>query len=127
MFDEGTLSFITGHHIKNYKNYFFVTHRRVLKIITARNRNGRLDFHLITELTLPFRIKNIRISNLNHILVSTHHLASDNRFYKLNMELIAKTVEFPILHGRRQQSISTRRPSSPPCSTTTASHTKCAF
>lgn len=100
VFDESTFSFITGHHVKAYKNYFFITHKRSLKIATARARNGRLDFHLITELALPHAVRSVHISNLNDVLVSAGRLDQTNSFYRLNMELIARSAEFPILHGR---------------------------
>ena len=65
----------------------------------GHSKNGLLDFHVLMEFSLPYKIKNIRISNLNHILISTHHLEQTNMFFKLNMELIAKRSEFPVLHG----------------------------
>ena len=51
------------------------------------------------ETSLPAKIHHIHVGNLNNILISTSDLISSNKFYKLNMELIAKRAEFPVLHG----------------------------
>jgi hypothetical protein len=102
VFDERSFSFITGRKIKNYKNYFFISHEKYLKIVNSVSRNGRLDFHVIMEISLPLKITNIHISNLNDILISTTDIANSNRFFKLNMELISKRSEFPVLHGNSE-------------------------
>ena len=75
-----------------------MTHGNFLKIVNSTTRNGRLDFHVIMEIALPLKITNVHISNLNDILISTKDISTTNRFFKLNMELISKRTEFPVLH-----------------------------
>ena len=54
---------------------------------------------MITELTLPSTIKSIEIGNLNNILIITSRSLSYNRFWRVNMELLARKMEFPVLEG----------------------------
>jgi hypothetical protein len=96
--DDSTFSFITGRSIQSYKNYFFVTHDNVLKIVSAKAQNKKISFNIISELTMPSNISQIKIGNLNNILIVCSSAINRNIFWRLNMELLARKTEFPVLN-----------------------------
>ena len=96
--DDGTFSFITGRSIQSYKNYMFVSSDKTLKIISTKPQNNKINFNIISELTMPAEIVEIKIGNLNNILIVCTSAIRKNIFWRLNMELLARKTEYPVLN-----------------------------